>query len=79
MARLVSVEHGLDPVKEHLSNQGYQVVDPDEWVRPVEAVIYRGVPLAASERRGVAENTALVNAAGLTPEEVAMQLENKLG
>ncbi len=80
MARLVSVEPGLDPVKEHLSSQGYEVVDPGVWVRPVEAVIYSGAPLEVSQvRHGAAESTVLVNAAGLTPEEVALQLENKLG
>jgi hypothetical protein len=80
MARLVAVDPGLDPVKEHLSSQGYQVVDPGVWVRPVEAVVYSGAPLTGNQtRRGAAENTALVNAAGLTPEEVALQLENKLG
>ena len=79
MARLVSVEPGLDPVKEHPSSQGYQVVDPVVWARPVEAVVYSGAPLAAGRvHNGVAENTVLVNAAGLTPEEVALQLENKL-
>lgn len=79
MARLVSVEPGLDPVKEHLSSQGYQVVDQGAWVRPVEAVVYSGAPLAAGQDRAcVAESTVLVNAAGLTPEEVVLQLENKL-
>jgi hypothetical protein len=46
----------------------------------VEAVVYSGAPLTGSNaRQGSAENTVLVNAAGLTPEEVAGQLDNKLG
>ncbi len=79
MARLIAVDPNLQPVREHLSSQGYQIVDADSWVRPVEAVVYRGAPLTGDVRQGSAENTALVNAAGLTPEEVAVQLDNKLG
>jgi alkanesulfonate monooxygenase SsuD/methylene tetrahydromethanopterin reductase-like flavin-dependent oxidoreductase (luciferase family) len=81
MARLVAVDPNLAPVKEHLSSQGYQIVDADVAVRPVEAVVYSGPPLAGGSgvRQAAAENTVLVNAAGLTPEEVASQLDNKLG
>ena len=81
MARLVAVDPDLAPVKEHLSSQGYQIVDSAAWGRPVEAVVYSGAALADSGtvRQAAAENTVLVNAAGLTPEEVASQLENKLG
>lgn len=80
MARLIAVDPNLQPVKEHLSSQGYQIVDGETWVRPVEAVVYSGAPLTGDGlRQGTAENTVLVNAAGLTPEEVALQLDNKLG
>jgi hypothetical protein len=80
MARLIAVDPNLQPVKEHLSSQGYQIVDSCSCVRPVEAVVYSGAPLTGSNaRQGSAENTVLVNAAGLTPEEVAGQLDNKLG
>lgn len=81
MARLVAVDSNLAPVKEHLSSQGYQIVDSEAWVRPVEAVVYSGAPLAggSASRRAAAENTVLINAAGLTPEEVASQLDNRLG
>jgi hypothetical protein len=80
MARLVAVDPNLVPVKEHLSSQGYQIVDSDAWVRPVEALVYSGAPLAGGGgvHQAAAENTVLVNAAGLSPEEVAAQLENKL-
>jgi len=79
MARLISVEPGLETIKQHLSNRGYEVVDAETWVRPVEAVIYSGQSLTAdSGRQPAAQNTVLVNAAGLTPEEVAAQLENRL-
>ena len=81
MVRLISVDPSLEQVKDHLSGSGYEVVDSTIWVRPVEAVVYSGAPLPAGRavRAPGAANTALVNAAGLTPEEVADQIENKLG
>lgn len=80
MLRLISVASGLDSVKAHLSSRGYEVVDHDSWQRPVEAVVYSGEPLPAASGtwRPAAENTVLVNANGLTPEEVASELENRL-
>ena len=39
--RLVSVETGLDDVKAHLGNCGYEVIDMADCFRPVEAVIFR--------------------------------------
>lgn len=78
--RLVSVASGLDSVKAHLSSQGYEVVDQDSWVRPVEAVVYSGPPLPAGSGtwQPAADNTVLVNASGLTPEEVARELASRL-
>ncbi len=80
MLRLVSVASGLDNVKAHLSSQGYEVVDQESWQRPVEAVVYSGAPLPAGSGTWVptADNTVLVNASGLTPEEVARELETRL-
>lgn len=80
MSRLVSVEPGLEDVKDHLHARGYEVVDMMGYVRPIEAVVYSGEPLENSLPGAAnAKNTVLVNAAGLTPEQVAAHLENKLG
>lgn len=78
--RLISVEPGLKQVKDHLDGQGYEIVDAATWVRPVEAVVYSGEPLPddPARRASGAAGTALVNAAGLSPEEVAAALDNKL-
>jgi hypothetical protein len=80
MLRLVSVASGLDNVKAHLSSQGYEVVDQDSWPRSVEAVVYSGpqLPVGSGTWRPAAENTVLVNASGLTPEEVASELASRL-
>ena len=79
--RLVSVGSDLEEVKAHLKNCGYDVLNMENCLRPVEAVIFRGQALApglspAATNR--AENTILVNAAGLTPEEVESQLASRL-
>ena len=78
--RLVSVEPGLEDVKKYLSSQGYDVQEMDTCVRSVEAVVYQGtaLPAGAQSSYARADGTALVNAAGMTPEEVAAQIENKL-
>jgi hypothetical protein len=80
MLRLVSVEPGLESVKSYLDQQGYEVSDMDTCNRAVEAVVYSGQSLQSGAKRqcSAAQNTVLVNAAGLTPEEVAIELENKL-
>lgn len=80
MLRLVSVEPGLENVKSYLDQRGYEVADTDTCVRAVEAVIYSGQLLQSEANRlcPAAKNTVLVNAVGLTPEEVVTQLENKL-
>lgn len=80
MLRLVSVDPELNDVKSHLNTCGYEVVNMNECIRSVEAVIYHGQPLLnnAAANNMTAENTVLINAAGLTPEEVVAQLENRL-
>jgi hypothetical protein len=76
--RLVSVETGLDEIKTHLNECGYQVVDMAENVRPVEAVIYSGLVANPANRAKVARGTAVINAAGLSAQQVASYLHEKL-
>ena len=79
MSRLVSITPDLAKVKSYLNESGYEILDMEECIRPVEAIIYRGEissPPAAERPR--AKNTVLVNAAGLEPEEVKLELENRL-
>lgn len=80
MLRLIAVEPELVAVKNHLAEQGYDVVVLSECVRPIEAVVYTGQPLTTgSQQQGRAGNTVLINAAGLTPEEVVTKVEEGLG
>jgi len=78
MLRRISVETGLDDVKAYLGQRGYEVVDMADCVQPVEAVVYTGKELAgqATARAVSAQNTLLINAAGLSPEQVEAYLNN---
>ncbi|MDR3589261.1 MAG: YkuS family protein [Negativicutes bacterium] len=80
MLRLITVDPGLKEIKSYLNERGYEVTDMDQCVRPVEAVVYSGSALTDSMAQyPVADNTVLVNAAGLTPQEVESQLLARLG
>jgi len=77
--RLVSVETGLDDIKMHLNACGYQVVDMAECIRPVEAVIYTGPKTDGIYAAKAARGTAVINATGMSGEQVTSYLEEKLG
>ena len=77
MLGLISVETGLDDIKEHLQSAGYTVVDMAEAGPAVEAVIYTGETCISSGScpRSAADCYAvMVNAAGLTAQQVAEEL-----
>jgi hypothetical protein len=80
MLRTVSVETGLDDIKAHLNSCGYQVVDMAECMYPVEAVVY--ARQAFEEGKKSEKNagcTVLINAMGLSGEQVVQTIEEKLG
>jgi len=80
MLRLITVDPGLKEIKLYLNERGYEVTDMDQCMRSVEAVVYSGQLLTNSlANYPMADNTVLVNAAGLTPQEVEMQLLDRLG
>jgi len=76
--RLVSVDPELVEIKDHLSQCGYEVLNMHEYVRPVEAVVYNGQPVTTKAGgAGKARSTVLINASGLKPEDVVVQLEDR--
>jgi hypothetical protein len=82
MLGLISVETGLNEIKAHLQNSGYAVVDMEEAGASVEAVIYTSEPCADVCREIASSSelfTVMVNASGLTPEQVAEQLSVRMG
>lgn len=75
--RKISVDNSLGEIKSHLEACGYDVVDMEQCIRPVEAVVYAGGEAGVTEPPARApENTALINAQGLTAAEVVNRLEN---
>lgn len=82
MLGLISVQTGLNEIKAHLQNSGYAVVDMAEAGSSVEAVIYTGEQCADPCKEMASSSelyTVMVNATGLTPEQVAEQLSVRMG
>lgn len=79
MLRRVSVETGLQDIKAHLSDCGYQVVDMAECISSVEAVVYTGTPVMSVRPPRTTDNTVIINAKGLSVAQVAATIEEKLG
>ncbi|MBU2703132.1 hypothetical protein Ga0466249_004268 [Sporomusaceae bacterium BoRhaA] len=72
----VTVETGLDDIKAHLSTCGYEVIDMEKCVRPVQAVVFSGLPLSKPLTQRVnSDVTFLVNATNLTKEQVVERLQ----
>jgi hypothetical protein len=74
--RKVSVETGLDPIKQRLAERGYEVVAMENCYSAVEAVIYSGEAMVDSVCTHGPEGTMLINAQGLTPDAVVDRLDN---
>lgn len=79
MLKAISVETGLNDIKDHLTNCGFEVVDMAESIRPIEAVVYTGELMSSECAVRMAKGTMLINALGLNGEQVAAQIEAKLG
>jgi hypothetical protein len=64
-------------MKAHLVNNGYQVVDMAECIRPVEAVIFHGELLDDNKKIKCAKGTMVINANGLDFDQVVNQIEGR--
>lgn len=79
MLKAISVETGLNDIKDHLTNCGFEVVDMAECIRPIEAVVFTGELMSREHAIRMAKGTMLINASGLNGEQVAAQIEAKMG
>lgn len=79
MLKAISIETGLDEIKDHLTNCGFEVVDMEQSFRPIEAVVFTGELMSSELAVRMAKGTMLINALGLSGEQVAAQIEAKLG
>jgi hypothetical protein len=73
--RKVSVESGLGGIKQRLEERGYEVVNMENCIFPVEAVVYYGGEPVNAVCSHSPDGTILVNAHGLTPDAVADRLD----
>jgi hypothetical protein len=76
----VAVEDSLRPVKDRLRAAGYDVLSlaggvPDH----VAAIVVNGLDDNLLGRQDVIARAPVINAAGLTPEEVAAEVSRRLG
>ncbi|MFV9510833.1 YkuS family protein [Tepidibacillus sp. LV47] len=76
MAR-IAVEQSLQSVKEYLQNKGYEVVDLNQNTQ-ADAIVITGQDRNILGMQDITTKSPVINAKGLTPEEVYQQLSNRL-
>lgn len=77
MPKVIAVEEALSPVKEYLREQGYQVVDLDRAHGAVDAIVVRGTDSNVTGRQDILARAPVIEAAGLTPEQVGREIERR--
>ncbi|SEN29780.1 YkuS family protein [Lihuaxuella thermophila] len=77
----IAVEESLTPVQEYLSRQGYQVETVDASTLNNQAQAnYSAIVISGADQnimgiQNVVQNCPVINAHGLTPEEVHQRLQ----
>lgn len=80
----IAVEKGLSTVKNYLESEGYNVREFDDrqktaknFLNKFEAVIVKGETNNAMGIQDTITQSSIINAHGLTPEEIKGQIEMK--
>jgi len=78
MNRVVAVENNLDPIRDYLSAQGCQIIAV-ETVKDnkVDAVVLSGMDQNIMGIQDIATKAPVINASGLSPEEVWNQIKSR--
>lgn len=76
MERVIAVEEGLTPVKEFLQEKGYRVVDIKRGQR-ADAAVVSGMDDNFMNMENAVMDGPVVNAQGMTPQDVLRELERK--
>ena len=90
MVPIIAVQNGLSEISSFLEQHGYEVVSMEEYMDPVDAVVYTGVDegwtgmysfsnMGGNLNSGGTGGTVLVNAQGWTPEQVESMLASRVG
>ncbi|WP_339064187.1 YkuS family protein [Tepidibacillus marianensis] len=73
----IAVEQSLQAVKDYLQNQGHEVFDLNQNVQ-ADAYVISGQDKDVLGMQDVTTKASVLNAKGLTPEEVYQELSNRL-
>lgn len=79
----IAIEHDLTPVKYYLSTKGYDVecIDfngqPKSKLQNYDAIVVTGLNSNALGNQTTKTSAVVINADGLTPEEVVQELETR--
>ena len=74
----VAIEPNLSPIQEYLSRQGYNCVTLNGTmtnVQGIDAIVISGADKNVMGIQDVAVNCPVINAEGMTPEQVANRLQ----
>lgn len=71
----VAVEDGLENIRDILRDEGYRVVDLDDEVKSVEAVVLTGMDDDLMDIADMVTDGFIIDASGRQPDEILYDLE----
>ncbi|MFO7262583.1 MAG: hypothetical protein A6D91_08405 [Bacillaceae bacterium G1] len=80
MPKRIAVESRLTPIRQHLQQNGYEVVDLDsEQITECDCCVISGSDENVMGMQDIEIDAPVINAHGLTPEEVQQHIEARVG
>ncbi|MFZ5990090.1 MAG: YkuS family protein [Bacillota bacterium] len=84
MKRKIGIEDDLEPVKEYLTNKGYEVKnidfaeDTSKLTNKFDAFVVTGINSNMMGIHDTSTKAVIIDAAGMSPEQVYHELESRL-
>lgn len=81
MSKRIAVEEGLSPVRSYLKGNGYDVVDLNESTQTddCDCCVISGTDVNVMGMQDITTNVPVIDARGMTPEEVYQQVHQRVG
>lgn len=80
MPKRIAVEGRLTPIRQHLQQNGYEVVDLNsDQAAQCDCCVISGDDENVMGMQAIETEAPVINAHGLTPEEVQQQIEARIG
>ena len=81
MPKRIAVEQGLTPIREHLQQNGYEVVDLNhaKAATQCDCCVISGSDENLMGMQDIVTDAPVINAHGMTPEEVQQQIQERIG